>query len=240
MEEMAQKLTDKVQAIRDLREKLNSMKLNGGKNQDDEQNIPLAASLVVKAYLTGCREETRCVLFDEGYTSYSQLREKIQDIFRLKSNNFELKCSDSEVGFKEISTSDQYKEAIKSSFDLEPFDIPINVMKIHIQKDIDSDDSETESLSGTKDNGENSISEKKGVVDNDISMPDSPVVSINSDAKWDRVEKEDTHPLDIYALEALPLGNHEQPAFGSYHWTICNWESLDGRMLSETFSIGEL
>ncbi|KAG0190888.1 hypothetical protein DFQ28_001404, partial [Apophysomyces sp. BC1034] len=142
IEQMAQKLRDTDQTIRDLRGRLEFVETCSIKNQGSEQNIPLMATLVIKAYLTGCREETHCILFDEGYTSYGQLREQIQDVFCLGSNNFELKYPDPEANFKQISTSDQYKDAIKTTIDHQSFDIPINIMEAYIDLETDKDDPE--------------------------------------------------------------------------------------------------
>ncbi|KAG0178023.1 hypothetical protein DFQ28_001403 [Apophysomyces sp. BC1034] len=155
IEQMAQKLKDKNRTIRDLQEKLNSIKLYGVENQNSEQKIPLTTPLVVKAYSTGCYERSHCITFDEGYAIYNQLRDKIKDVFCLESDNFELKYPDPNLGagFKQISTSDQYRDAIKITIDHQPSDIPVNVMEVYIHMDNDKDDSEVEPLCESNNDG---------------------------------------------------------------------------------------
>ncbi|KAG0170918.1 hypothetical protein DFQ28_001402 [Apophysomyces sp. BC1034] len=197
-EEMSQKYRDETRTTKELRTKMKFLEKRGLENKDNEKKIPITGSLVVKAYLTGCCEEIRCIPFDEGYTSYTQLREKIQDVFCLKSNNFELKCPDSEVDFKQISTSDEYEKIVGQSFDM-----PVTVIEVYIHMETDKDDSETEGTSIE----DNSLEEDSGADSesfSEISVQGSPLIRINSNAKWDKLEyKQNEHPRMCTASKIL-------------------------------------
>ncbi|KAG0165942.1 hypothetical protein DFQ30_007763 [Apophysomyces sp. BC1015] len=238
LEEMTQKLEKKVLAYKTLRIKMESTGRWGAEKQVDEQIIHLSSSLVVKARLSGSSETVRYITFDDEYTSYDQLREKLLDTFRLRPHNFTLKYAVVKGEFNQLCTSNDYTEAIRIAVESQPSDIPVNVIEVHIQTDTDNIDSEIQSSS--KDESiRGSILEEDHGEDGDscseVSTPKFHLARIKSDAKWDKFEDPQR---DNMALELLPQGNDEELDFGAYHWSILNWCSLEGMIKSEIFDVG--
>ncbi|KAG0174396.1 hypothetical protein DFQ28_011383 [Apophysomyces sp. BC1034] len=238
LEEMAQKLEKKVLAYNILKIKMESMEKWDTENQGDEQIISLSSSLVVKARLSGPSEAARYITFDDDYTSYDQLREKLLDTFHLRPHSFTLKYAVAKGELNQLCTSDDYKEAIRIAVESQPSDIPVNVIEVHIQTDTKNIDSEIQS-SSEDESIKGCILEEDHGEDNDscseVSAPKFHLVRIKSDAKWDKFEDAQR---DNMALELLPQGNDEELDFGAYHWTILNWGSLEGEIKSGAFDVG--
>ncbi|KAG0168119.1 hypothetical protein DFQ30_005180 [Apophysomyces sp. BC1015] len=234
----AHKLKKKTKKNKELEAKIKSLEEHGTENQGSEQQISLSSSLVIKLHLVGSPEMVRCISFDDGYTSYGQLHEKIRDVFHIGSNSFTLKYSDSKGEFNNIFTSEDYREAVKVAFVNQLFDVPISVIKVHVEPGIESIDSETKS-SSEDESSKGSVSEQEDTEDNkshsDTSVTDSSLVRIQSDVRWDRPEDAERESI---VLRVLPRNDYEELDFGVYHWTIWNWSFQEEALSSKTFVVG--
>ncbi|KAG0172028.1 hypothetical protein DFQ30_011317 [Apophysomyces sp. BC1015] len=233
-DKMTQKFEEKTNECKELKAKIKSLENFNVESQNDRQRISLSSVLVVKAHWTGSLEEPRFISFDDGYTNYDQLR----DVFCLEPDSFTLKYVVSDGESKQMCTSDDYKEAVKATIANQLFDVPISVIKLHIETSTENTDSAPESSSeakSTKDNVSGEEYDEHNDSCSEVSIPDSPPVRIQQDVTWDRPEDVQR---DNMALDLLPRSKHEELDSGAYHWTIRDWSSLDGAVYSDTFDVG--
>ncbi|KAG0183691.1 hypothetical protein DFQ28_001244, partial [Apophysomyces sp. BC1034] len=185
--ETTYKLKEKTRKCKELKATIESLERYNVESQY-EQRIFLSESLAVKAHLSGSPETVSCISFEGGYTSYGQLREKIRDVFRLESHTFTLKYAVSDGEFNQLHTSDDYKEAIRLAFKNQLFDVPVSVIKVHIDTGTENIDFEAESSDDESNKG--NVSEEDHIEDNgsysEISVPDFPLVRIQSDVRWEK------------------------------------------------------
>ncbi|KAG0178026.1 hypothetical protein DFQ29_004025 [Apophysomyces sp. BC1021] len=106
--------------------------------------VPLDVPLIANVYMKSCCQRVFCIPFNSGYPTYNQLRSKIQDMFQLTSDDFELTCQDIAGGENLlISTAEQYEGAIEKVTMLQTSAALINMLDLHLQTKAEKANSET-------------------------------------------------------------------------------------------------
>ncbi|KAG0190881.1 hypothetical protein DFQ28_001397 [Apophysomyces sp. BC1034] len=217
-----------------LEEELQMMKENAAAKQNTEDDIMLTTPLVVKAHLMGSRKETCHMLFDDSYTNYHKLYEKIQTTFHLESDILELAFDNAENDNKQLPASDQYRASIEKAMAQRPADIPVSVILIYVTTKTDElenefDTTDTDLFVDDAAAAEKSTNDSEQF--SEISMPDSPLANL---------KREDctTNFLDSITDEVLPYNGYEELAFATYHWTVPNWDCIRWKIRSDGFDVG--
>ncbi|KAF7730979.1 hypothetical protein EC973_001025 [Apophysomyces ossiformis] len=246
LEETRQKYDAKSQECEELISKLQSLESKIAKSQPGMEKIDLQGPLAIAAKLDRSIQETRCFVFD-NYTTYDDLCKKIQEAFSLES--FTVVANERhENGFKVISTTDDYKQAIQNLLKDKKLDGHAHLMEIYVQDHAEKEVIEMDSASETE--SDNHSEEFVNLCKQDP----LPVIS-GSEAKSNAEEKTETYDyrrqtghytlekltsciVDSVGLKLLPPEDHINSWFGSYHWRIRDWQDCKRKVKSETFKAG--
>ncbi|KAG0170920.1 hypothetical protein DFQ30_001763 [Apophysomyces sp. BC1015] len=223
--------------------------------------VPLDVPLIANVYMKSCCQRVFCIPFNSGYPTYNQLRSKIQDMFQLTSDDFELTCQDIAGGENLlISTAEQYEGAIEKVTMLQTSAALINMLDLHLQTKAEKANSELGSCPNHNfilpifdpSRANNCIgsflspnitllSEDESANDSEHTLGISTFVTLSQTSNTTsdmKQQKMNDHPLDLIASKVLPRGNYEEIDFRMYHWTVNNWGTREKNILSNLFQAG--
>ncbi|KAF7721707.1 hypothetical protein EC973_004269, partial [Apophysomyces ossiformis] len=177
LEKLAEKYNAKSNQCKKLESKLRSLESKIAESEPSMDKIHLTSPLVIIAKSTGLEQKTHCFVFDQGHTTYHDLRKKIQEAFSLETFILQTKIDDVGNEFKTISTTDDYKEAIEVIAKDGDSAEHGHWMKIHIKPTTGQDDLEINSDT----EGESDVHSEEFV---NLSEQDSSLVLPNPNAKF--------------------------------------------------------